>query len=136
MSSRFRKYYDAIFHRLLFSGTDPAVSLDFRLSSGSSHVWNPNQTKPTTDWEKQIDELMHRQVATRDRSERVRLFREVQRVFSQHLPIIYFAAPRLYLATSTRLANTTPARLRPQLLWNPDTLAVNRGSSFVTRVQP
>jgi peptide/nickel transport system substrate-binding protein len=118
--------YDAIFHRLLFSGTDPAVSLDFWRSSGSLHLWNPSQPKPATEWEKQIDELMRQQIATRDHDKRVFLFREVQQVFNEHLPAIYFAAPRIYLATSARLANATPARLRPQLLWNADTLAVNR----------
>jgi hypothetical protein len=33
-------------------------------------------------------------------------------------------APRIYLATSTRVVGATPALLRPSILWNPDTLGV------------
>ena len=116
--------YDAIFHRLLLPDTDPSTVLDFWLSSGATHLWNPGQATPATDWERQIDELMARQVAAADQDERVRLFREVQRIFSDESPVLYFAAQRLFIPTSTRVAGATPSRLRPALLWNADTLAV------------
>jgi peptide/nickel transport system substrate-binding protein len=116
--------YEAIFHRLLLTNTDPAASLDFWLSSGGSHVWNPSQKTPATEWEKQIDDVMRRQVASSDRDERLRLFREVQRIFSDQMPILYFAAQRQFLATSTRVTNAKPSRLIPLLLWSADTLAV------------
>ncbi len=116
--------YEAIFHRLLLSDTDPAAALDFWLSSGSAHLWNPGQREPATGWERTIDELMRRQVAASDRAERVRLFREAQRVFSDELPVIHFAAQRLFVTTSARLAGAAPSRLRPALLWNADMLAV------------
>jgi peptide/nickel transport system substrate-binding protein len=115
--------YDVIFHRLLFSDSDPAANLDFWLSSGGEHVWNAGQKKPATDWEQQIDDLMRRQAASPDRNERVRLFREAQRIFSEHVPILNFAAQRLFLATSARLTHATPSRLIPLILWNADTLA-------------
>jgi hypothetical protein len=38
--------------------------------------------------------------------------------------MIQFVAPRIYLATSTRVTGVTPALLRPQLLWNPDAVGV------------
>jgi len=56
--------------------------------------------------------------------ERVRLFAEVQTLFAEHQPVLYFAAPRLSVATSTRLANVEPSLLAPYVLWNADTLAV------------
>jgi hypothetical protein len=37
---------------------------------------------------------------------------------------VYFAAPRVFVATSSRVLNATPALLRPQLLWSVDTLAL------------
>jgi hypothetical protein len=40
--------------------------------------------------------------------------------------MIYFAAPRIYAAASSRLLNLQPMLRRPQLLWSPDTLAVGR----------
>jgi peptide/nickel transport system substrate-binding protein len=107
---------------------DPALNKDYWLSSGSAHVWHLNQPTPATDWERQIDELMTKQATTFDEGERARLFREVQRIFSEHLPILYFAAPRIYVAVGPRLTNVTPSPSRPNLLWSPDTLAVRAGS--------
>ena len=46
------------------------------------------------------------------------LFDEVQKIFAEHLPVLYFVAPRLYMGVSTRVGDLTPSILRPQLLWN------------------
>ena len=45
-------------------------------------------------------------------------------MFAEHAPVVYFAAPRVYVAVSSRVTNLTPAVSRPQTLWSPDTLAV------------
>lgn len=103
---------------------DPALNKDFWLSSGSAHVWDPSQPKPHRDWEQQIDELMVKQAATLDENERKRLFNEVQRIFAENLPIMHFAAPRIYIAVSPSVINMSPAPQRPQLLWSADTLAL------------
>jgi hypothetical protein len=52
------------------------------------------------------------------------IFDKVQALFVDELPVIYLAAPRVFVATSTRLNNTSPALLRPMILWNADTLTV------------
>ncbi len=116
--------FDAIFFYYVASDTDPALQRDFWLSSGSGHIWNMSQPTPATPWEAEIDALMTRQAASGDAAERVRLFRDVQRVFSEHVPALYFAAPRVFLAMSSRVRNPTPGVNRPQLLWSADTLAV------------
>ncbi|MGE5814597.1 MAG: ABC transporter substrate-binding protein, partial [Acidobacteriota bacterium] len=115
--------YDAIYFGVEASSTDPANNLDFWLSSGSFHVWNPGQKTPATDWEGRIDQLMQRQIATADQDERKRLFGEVQQIFAEHIPILYFAAPRLLVAMSPRVVNEHPAPLKPLVLWSADTLA-------------
>ena len=38
---------------------------------------------------------MARQIASPDEAERKRLFDEVQKIFAEHLPVVYFAAPRV-----------------------------------------
>ncbi len=119
-----RADYDAIYFGTAASDTDPAVNLDFWLSSGSFHIWNPGQAEPATDWERRIDELMRQQVSTLDAGRRKRLFDEVQRIFAERLPALYFVAPRVIVATSHRVANATPVLLRPQILWNAEVLAV------------
>jgi peptide/nickel transport system substrate-binding protein len=116
--------FDAIFFNYLSTDTDPAMQRDFWLSSGSAHIWNIGQKTPATDWERQIDDLMSRQAGAIDPAERRQLFRDAQRIFSEQLPAIYFAAPRLYIGVNPRLRNLTPAITRPPLLWSADTLAV------------
>jgi peptide/nickel transport system substrate-binding protein len=119
--------FDAVW--MAFQGDlDPALNKDYWLSSGSAHVWHLNQPTPATDWERQIDELMTKQATTFDEAERTRLFREVQRIFAENLPILYFAAPRIYVAASPRVTNLKPSLSRPNLLWSPDTLAVRADS--------
>ena len=116
--------YDAVYFNADKSDLDPGTNLDFWLSSGGAHPWNLDQKTPATEWERRIDELMTRQVASSDTAERKRLYDEVQQVFSEHQPIVYFAAPRIYVAHAARVTNVTPAEYRPQLLWRPDTVAV------------
>jgi peptide/nickel transport system substrate-binding protein len=116
--------YDSVYFDISTSDTDPAINPDFWFSSGSMHLWNMMQKTPATEWEKRIDELMTRQIASSDEAERKRLFDEVQLRFAEHLPVIYFVAPRVYVAASSRVTNLTPVVARPQLLWAADTIAV------------
>jgi peptide/nickel transport system substrate-binding protein len=118
--------YEATYFHLGMTDTDPALTQDYWLSSGNFHVWNPGQKTPATAWERQIDDLIGRQTSALDDRERKRLFDEVQRIFAEHLPIVHFAAPRIFVAASARVTNLTPAVQRPQLLWSADTIAVRR----------
>jgi len=116
--------YDAAYFRFGGTDLDPASNLDLWVSSGSSHLWNPSQASPATPWERDIDQLMARQVASYDRAERKALFDQVQAIMARELPLIQFAAPKIFIAASTRVADATPALLRPSLLWNPDPIRV------------
>lgn len=119
-----RRDYDTIYFTGQASSTDPAMNTDFWLSSGSFHFWNPGQKVPASDWERRIDELMLQQASAATLAERQRLFADVQRIMTEELPAIYFVAPRVTLAVSTRVVNPVPAPQIPQLLWSADTLAV------------
>jgi peptide/nickel transport system substrate-binding protein len=116
--------YDAIYYRFLLTDLDPALAKDFWFSSGSARVWNLAQASPSTEWERRVDALMAEQVAVQDPSRRREIFNEVQRLFAENLPILHFAAPRLYFAHSARLRGVSAATLRPNVLWNADTLNV------------
>ncbi len=121
--------FEAIFFLVTGSDTDPAMLSEYWLSSGSAHLWNMSQKSPATPWEGDIDRLFTRQASSLDDAERTQLFRDVQRVYAEHLPALYFAAPRVFLATSARLRNQTPGVIRPQLLWSADTLALDPGAT-------
>jgi peptide/nickel transport system substrate-binding protein len=116
--------FEAICFQLLTTDLDPALQQDFWLSSGSAHVWNIGQPSPATEWEREIDRLTLQQASALDQDERVRIFNDVQRIFAEHLPILHFAAPRLYMGVSPRVGNLSPAVTRPQLLWSVDTITV------------
>jgi peptide/nickel transport system substrate-binding protein len=120
--------YDAIYDRIEMGDTDPALNLDFWLSSGAAHVWNaapldPARARRVADWERQIDELMLKNAATFDRAERLQAFIDAQKLYLQHLPAIFFGTPHVRVATSTRTLNATPSPLRPRVLWNAENLA-------------
>jgi peptide/nickel transport system substrate-binding protein len=116
--------YEAIYFNADKTDLDPGTNPDFWFSYGSAHVWNLEEKVPATAWERRIDDLMTRQIASNDEAQRKTLYNEVQKVFSEHEPIVYFVAPRIYVAHATRVTNLMPAEFRPQLLWRPDTVAV------------
>jgi peptide/nickel transport system substrate-binding protein len=116
--------YEALYMRVLLSDIDPAGNMDLWLSSGESHFWNRQQKTPATEWERRIDTIMIEQAATIDPDRRRELFNDVQHIFADNLPVLYFAAPRLFYAHSARLAGVRPSVLRPPVLWNADGLGV------------
>jgi peptide/nickel transport system substrate-binding protein len=115
--------YDALYFNPDKTDLDPAINQDFWFSSGSAHVWNLDEKAPATEWERRIDELMTRQIASPDLAERKRLYDDVQRIFAEHAPILYFVAPRIFVAHSARVTNVTAAEAPPQLLWRPELVA-------------
>ena len=118
--------YESIYYGFQASALDPAMNLDFYLSSGGNHVWDAQQKTPATAWEKQVDDLMQRQATAAALPERQRLFAEVQRLFGENLPAIYFVAPKVTIAMSKRVGGATPAILDPKILWNPDGLFIRQ----------
>ena len=110
-----------------WTNLDPAMSPDFWLSSGSAHIWNIGQSKPATDWEKEIDDLMGIVMRSVDQAERKKAFDDIQKIFAEPLPVLYFVTPRLYMGVSTRVGGVTPSILRPQLLWNVERMTVKQG---------
>ncbi len=116
--------YDAVLFGLQASAVDPALNLDFWMPSGVFHFWHPSQAAPANAWEARLASLMERVVRATDQAERHRHFHDAQRLFAEELPAIYFAAPRVILATSARLEGATPTVLQPHVLWQPERLRI------------
>ncbi len=110
--------YDAIYHALPATDTDPAGLGVFWLSSGPFHLWHPGQPTPGTPWEAEIDRLFGAQLASVDAEERHHLMEQAQQVFDRELPALFFAAPRVHVAVSQRLTGVRPGLLAPPVLWN------------------
>lgn len=122
----FKGDYDATYWVAQQTDTDPVINIDYWLSSGHGHPWNLAQQSPATEWEGRIDELMRTQAVTIDFAERKRLFDDVQRIFVQHEPVVFFAVPRYVVVLNSRVANATPAPLASPVLWNVDTLFIRQ----------
>src|SRR5262249_42178161 len=122
----FAGQYDAMYFYFVADSFDPARNPEFWLSSGPFHVWQPSQKKPAQPWEATIDDLMRRESTTIDRAEARRLFNEAQKTFAEHLPMIYFAAPDITIAMSSRVQGATPSVLQPPVLWNADVIWIKR----------
>ena len=65
-----------------------------------------------------LEDLVRRGV----KAERQRLFVEVQKIFGENLPAIYFVAPNVTIALSRRVGGAVPGVLDPKILWQADTL--------------
>jgi peptide/nickel transport system substrate-binding protein len=122
--------YDAIYYGPLVASTDPADSPQFWMSSGSFHFWNLHEAdKPATAWEAQVDDLMRRQTASTDDGERHRIFATVQQIFADHVPALYFAAPKVTVAVGSRVHGVRVSAFQPPVLWNVDSLSVTSRAS-------
>ncbi|HKC56366.1 MAG TPA: ABC transporter substrate-binding protein [Vicinamibacterales bacterium] len=115
--------YEAMYSYFGSTDVDPASQLDMWLSSGDAHFWHFGDSNPEP-WEARIDALMKEQMATLDQARRKEIFNDVQRIFAENLPVIYFATPRMYYAYNARLQGVKPSVLRPVALWNADMLSV------------
>lgn len=108
----------------LIGTADPGNEMDFWLSSGPHHQWNPSQPKPETSWEAEIDTLMQQQSVALSEKQRKAAFDRLQHIVREQQPIIYLVHPNALAAVSPRVKGVKPAVLLPQLLWNVDQLQV------------
>lgn len=112
------KDYDACLLALGGGDADPNPEMNVWLSSGSMHLWNPQQKTPGTPWEARLDELMRRQMVTTDVSARFALFREVQHIVAEERPVISLVSPNVLVAARRAVGNFRPAILDSYALWN------------------
>jgi peptide/nickel transport system substrate-binding protein len=118
--------YEAMYFRPLLD-IDPASNMDFWTSKGSGHIWNLEEKSPATEWEARIDTLMAEQASTIDPEKRKAVFNDVQKIFAENLPALYFVAPRIYYAHNARVMGVMPSVQRPPALWSADTISVRSG---------
>jgi peptide/nickel transport system substrate-binding protein len=114
--------YDAAVMALGGGDADPNGEMNVWLSSGPTHLWHLGQGSPATPWEKEIDELMQRQLVTLDPVVRKRLYDRVQAIVAEQLPVITLVSPNLLVGARAGLGNFRPAILDHYVLWNADEL--------------
>jgi peptide/nickel transport system substrate-binding protein len=114
--------YEASIMALGGGDADPNPEMNVWLSSGGTHLWHLGETKPATDWEAQIDQLMQKQMVELKYKERKQLYDRAQEVIAAEVPFVFLATPNILVAAKKNLANFKPAVLEPTTLWNVDEL--------------
>lgn len=116
--------YEAAIMGLASGDADPTAEMNVWMSNGDTHLWHPNESKPATPWEAEIDRLMQQQLVTFDYAQRKRLYDRVQEIIAENLPVICLVSPNILVGASDRVGNFQPAILDPYTLWNIDELYV------------
>ncbi len=99
--------FDAVIIGLTGS-IDPNGGKNVWMSSGQLHLWNPNQKKPETDWEAEVDRLFELGAKTLDFKKRVEIYKKAYWIVSYEQPLIYIAAPIVLEAARNRVKNFYP----------------------------
>ena len=106
------------------SEPDPSSYTDMLHSGSAQHLWHPHQSKPATKWEARLDELATRQAHEVDQERRRAIFRDIQFLMAEQLPLIPIVTRHIAVAANTRVHNYRPSPLPPFSLWNAEELFV------------
>jgi peptide/nickel transport system substrate-binding protein len=127
------KEYDACLLGLASFDADPTPDLNVWLSSGGTHLWNPSQLHPSTNWEAEIDRLMKQQLSTPGYDQRKKLYDRVQEILAENQPMIFLASPDILVGSKNSIANVHPAVLEPYALWNVEQLYFRSAAETANR---
>jgi len=129
----FRAMIDRVFQSFDYDGAimglgggdaDPNPEMNVWAFSGTSHLWHLGETKPATDWERELDQLMQQQLVTLEYTKRKQLYDRAQQLIAENLPFIFLGTPNILAGANARVGNFHPAVLDPYTLWNADELYV------------
>ncbi len=118
--------YEAVLYGTSASEPDPSSYVDVLRSSSAQHLWWPKEPKPATAWEARMDELATQQAHEPNAERRHALFRDIQQIMAEQLPVIPIVTRHIAVAANTRLGNYRPSALPPFSLWNADELYVRQ----------
>jgi peptide/nickel transport system substrate-binding protein len=116
------KEYDACVLGIASFDADPNSDINVWLSKAGTHLWNPSQAHPATDWEAEIDRLMEQQLGAPNYELRKKFYDRVQEILSEKQPMIFLATPDILVGARNTIANFHPAVLEPHTLWNVEQL--------------
>ena len=119
--------YDACVMGIASYDADPNSDINVWLSSGGTHLWNPSQARPATQWEAEIDRLIEDQMSAHTFDQRKRLYDRAQEILAEYQPMIFLASPDILAGAKNSLGNFRPAALEPYVLWNVEQLYLKGG---------
>ena len=114
--------YEAVLYGNTPSDVVPDLQTTFWYSSGANHFWYPAQSKPSTPWEEQIDNLTTGLIQSLDDAMRKKASFQVQEIWLKEMPAIATVAPNILSGWRNTVGNIQPSILIPYLLWNVEEL--------------
>ncbi|MEJ7575524.1 MAG: ABC transporter substrate-binding protein [Pyrinomonadaceae bacterium] len=114
--------YEAALFGTAVSEPDPSSYTNFLRSNSATHQWFPKQAVPATEWERRVDELVLMQSRERDVERRKAIFRDVQIILAEQMPIVPIVARHVATAANKRIGNYRPSTVIPFSLWNVEEL--------------
>lgn len=118
--------YDAVLLGAGVTDPDPSSYTSFLQSGSGNHQWYPKQPKPATEWEARLDQLDTQQAHEMDPARRKAIFRDIQILIAEQLPLIPIVARHITSAANTRVGNYRPGTTIPFSLWNAEELFVKK----------
>ena len=113
--------YEACMLGLGGGAPDPYAGKDILMSGGRLHQWYPQQSKPATEWEARIDELMVEIGRHTDVETRKRYYFEVQEILAEQQPMIFLVSAKDFVGYRNRWQNIDPTPLGG-VTWNLESL--------------
>lgn len=118
--------YEASLFGTVASDPDPSSYTNLLLSSSEHHQWHPKQPKPATEWEARMDGLVGQLSRERNPEQRRALFRDMQILFAENMPVVPVVARHIASAANTRVGNYRPSPVVPYSVWNAEELFVRK----------
>lgn len=115
--------YDAALFGLNVTDFDPSSYAVMLKSDGAQHQWRL-QPGTATDWEKRLDELTAQLSTERNPETRRAVFREIQIIMAERLPLVPLFARHITSAANQRIGNYRPSPVVPYSLWNAEELFI------------
>ena len=110
--------YEACLLGLSNVDQDPNGQMNVWLSSAAQHQWNPQQAKPETEWEAEIDKLVRAQSRTTVLAKRKELFDRVQAIVYEQAPVLYLVHKNVLSAVHPSVRNALVTVLFPHVFSN------------------
>jgi peptide/nickel transport system substrate-binding protein len=118
--------YDACLLVTSLSEPDPSSYVGLLSSNSPMCRWRPKQSKPATDWEARIDDLLAKQARETNPERRRAAFSEIQRILAEQSPVIPIVARHVSVAANQRVGNYSPSAIFPYSLWNVEELFIRQ----------
>lgn len=105
----------------LAGSVHPITSMNVWRSSGRTHLWNPLQQTPATEWEAKIDGLAEQFAKTLEFPKQQEIFFEMQQTLMENVPIMPLYYPKAFSCIRITYQNVRPTPFANSF-WNAEEL--------------